>query len=99
MTESDDFAAQVADSALLDPRPTLEALSQLTGVAVGALIHHAVVTWCAEGSAALLAVGPRALQRMVDAVEGAEAAGTDEARQAAYAALRDQLRWLAAGSA
>ena len=61
------FAADVAMSARLDPMPTLEALSRLTGVAVEDIVHHALVRYASDGAAALLALGPESLDRLVRA--------------------------------
>lgn len=90
------FKREVAELTRGDPLTTLETLSANTGVPVGALARYALVKWTAEGSEALLALGPRTVQRMLAQVERAEAAGTDEARLAAYDVLAQMVRWLAA---
>jgi hypothetical protein len=90
------FKREVADYSRADPLPTLETLGDLTGVPVEALARYALVKWTAEGSEALLALGPRTVARMWSVVEAAEAAGTDEARLAAYDQLRQMLSWLRA---
>lgn len=90
------FKAAVAEWTLQDPLPTFHGLSRATGIPVGALVRYALVRWAAEGSEALLHLGPRTIERMWQAVEDAEAAGTDAARLAAYAQLRDMIAWLRA---
>jgi hypothetical protein len=91
------FKREVAASALLDPRPTLENLAAFVGLPVGAVARHALVRWVSAGSDALLEVGPTWVRRLAEPVERAEAAGTDAARLAAYEELRGLLGWLAAG--
>ena len=88
--------AEVAEYTRADPLPTLENLSAATGIPVGALVRYVLVKWTAEGSEALLALGPTTVERMWSHVEAAEQAGTDEARLAAYDALRQMLAWLRA---
>src|SRR3712207_8227041 len=50
------------------------------------------------GSGGLLELGPTMVRRLSRPVERAEAAGTDEARLAAYAELRALLSWLSVRS-
>ena len=90
------FKREVAELSKADPLSTLDTLSANTGIPVGALARYALVKWTAEGSEALLALGPRTVRRMLAQVEQAEAAGTDEARLAAYDVLAQMVRWLAA---
>jgi hypothetical protein len=90
------FKAEVAEYTRNDPLVTLHGLSERTGVPLGALARYALVKWTAEGSEALLAVGPRTVERMWTVVTEAEKAGTDAARLAAYDALRQILAWLRA---
>jgi hypothetical protein len=90
------FKAAVADYTRLDPAPTFEQLSRNTGVPVEALVRYALVRWTAEGSEALLALGPRTVERLAALLAEAEADGTDAARLRAYASLRDLISWLAA---
>ena len=87
---------EVAEYTRADPLPTLEHLSAATGIPVGALVRYVLVKWTAEGSEALLALGPTTVERMWSHVEEAEAEGTDEARLAAYDALRQMVSWLRA---
>lgn len=88
------FKQAVADATRLDPEPTFRMLAQNTGIPVGALTRYALVRWTSEGSEALLALGPRAVERLWALVEQAEAAGTDTARLEAWHTLRGQLAWL-----
>ena len=91
------FKADVAAVTRADPRPAFEGLSARTGVPVPALVRYALVRWGAEGSEALLALGPRTVARLGAAIDAAEAAGTDAARLEAYAVVRDLVAWLRAG--
>jgi hypothetical protein len=91
------FKREVTASALVDPLPTLENLADYVGLPVGAVARHALVKWTSAGSDALLEVGPAWVRHLAEPVARAEAAGTDEARLAAYEELRDLLGWLAAG--
>lgn len=90
------FKRAVSESSRSDPMPTFTQLAALTGVPVGALVRYALVRWAAEGSEALLALGPRTVERLWDVVADAEAAGTDAARLDAYERLRQMLSWLRA---
>jgi hypothetical protein len=90
------FKAEVAEYTRNDPLVTLRGLSEQTGIPVGALARYALVKWAAEGSDALLALGPRTVERMWAAVAEAEDAGTDGARLAAYDRLRQMVAWLRA---
>ena len=91
------FKRAVAASALVDPRPTLEHLAAYVGLPAGAVARHALVPWASAGSQALLEVGPTWVRRLAEPLARAEAAGTDEARRAAYEELRALIGWLAAG--
>ncbi len=91
------FKREVAAGALVDPLPTLQNLADYVGLPMGAVARHALVKWVSAGSDALLEVGPAWVGRLLEPVTRAEAAGTDEARLAAYGELRDLLGWLAAG--
>jgi hypothetical protein len=88
------FKAEVAEYTRSDPMPTFEQLSRNTGIPVGALVRYVLVRWAAEGSEAVLATGPRLIERMWGIVERAEATGTDAARLDAYDALRQIVSWL-----
>jgi hypothetical protein len=91
------FKREVAAGALVDPLPTLRNLAEYVGLPLGAVCRHALVKWTSAGSDALLEVGPAWVRRLSEPVARAEAAGTDEARLAAYEELRGLLGWLAAG--
>ena len=88
------FKEEVATYTRSDPLPTLEQLSRNTGIPVGALVRYVLVKWTAEGSEALLAMGPRMVERMWAAIAEAEAAGDDAARLSAYDTLRQMISWL-----
>lgn len=90
------FKRAVAEYTRADPLTTLRNLSASTGVPVGALARYALVRWTAEGSEALLSLGPRTVERMWDVVAAAEEAGTEQARLAAFGVLREMLSWLRA---
>lgn len=90
------FKREVAEYTRVDPLETLTALSAGTGIPVGALVRYVLVKWTAEGSEALLALGPRTVERLWGVVAEAEATGTDEARLAAYDVLRQMVSWLRA---
>jgi hypothetical protein len=81
----------------LDPLTTVRTLSAASGVPVDALVRYVLARWATGGSEALLELGPSGVDHLVRAVEAAEQAGTDEARLAAYATVRDVVRWLRAG--
>ncbi|MEZ4590321.1 MAG: DUF6027 family protein [Chloroflexota bacterium] len=91
------FKEEVALYSVADPLPTLENLSQDTGIPVPALIRYILVKYTASGSDAVLAMTPYALRQMQDHIDKAETANTDEARLAAYAALRQMISWLTIG--
>ncbi len=88
------FKAQVAEYSRNDPLPTLETLSRNLDIPVGALARYVLVRWAAEGSEALLATGPRLIERLWTVVTDAEADGSDEAKLQAFDTLRQMLSWL-----
>lgn len=92
------FKSDVANYTTTDPLPTLERLSAGTGIPVECLIRYVLVKWAASGSEALLAMQPIVFEQMRQQVDRAERAATDEARLRAYAALKDIVSWLVAGS-
>ncbi len=92
------FKAEVAQYSVMDPLPTMEVLSQSTGIPVPSLIRYVLVKYAASGADALLAMTPIVLRQMEQHVERAEAAGTDAARLEAYEALRKMIAWLRAGA-
>ena len=91
------FKREVAAGALVDPLPTLRNLAEYVGLPLGAVARHALGKWVSAGSDALLELGPSWVRRLSEPVARAEAAGTDEARLAAYEELQGLLGWLAAG--
>jgi hypothetical protein len=88
------FKQDVALYSKLEPLDTLRALSANVDIPVGALVRYVLGRWASAGSESLLAVGPSVVERMWTACESAEAAGTDDARMAAYEQLRQMLSWL-----
>lgn len=88
------FKAEVAAYSKADPMPTLENLSQLTGIPVDSLIRYVLVKWAASAAEALLAMEPIVLQQMRHTIHEAETEGTNEARLRAYEKLRQILAWL-----
>ena len=92
------FKAEVANYTIVDPLPTLENLSQATGIPTPCLIRYVLVKWAASGSEALLCLSPIVLMQMQSHVEKAEAANTDEARLEAYKALRQMIQWMQLGA-
>jgi hypothetical protein len=91
------FKADVAQYTLVDPLPTLEGLSQATGVPVPCLIRYVLVKYAASNADALLAMGPLVLHQMEQHIVAAEDAGTDQARLQAYESLRQMVAWLRTG--
>ena len=88
------FKSEVADYCRLDPLRTLQGMAANLGIPVGALARYVLARWATAGSGGLLELGPDMVRRLWSPVERAEAAGTDEARLAAYAELRALLSWL-----
>ena len=88
------FKAEVAEYTRADPWPTISQLSANTGIPPGALVRYVLVKWTAEGSEALLAMGPRLVERMWSVVQAADEQDTDEARIQALDTLRQMLSWL-----
>ncbi|HBY93150.1 MAG: DUF6027 family protein [Ardenticatenaceae bacterium] len=92
------FKAEVAIYSAIDPLPTLETLSRVTGVPLSAVMRYVLVKYAVSGAEALLAMTPIVLRQMEQHVERAEAAGTDAARLEAYEALRQIIAWLKVGA-
>ncbi len=88
------FRSLVAEYSRIDPLPTLEVLSRNKRIPLGALARFVLARYCTSGSDALLEMGPRVVRQMDGIVREAEAAGTDEARLKAYAALKAIVSWL-----
>jgi hypothetical protein len=90
------FKRDVAERTRTDPMQTLATLSGSTGIPVDALARYALVRWASEGSDALLALGPRTVERMWAVLAEAEEADSDAARLEAYDVLRQMVSWLRA---
>ena len=88
------FKTDVALYALVDPLVTLRNLSSHLDVPVGALCHYILAKWATAGSGGLLELGPSMTRRLADVSDQAELDGTDRARLAAYAQLREMIGWL-----
>jgi hypothetical protein len=88
------FKSDVVLYANSNPLETLDNLGGAIGVPVGGLVHYVLARWASAGSAALLEVGPSMINRMWEQVATADAADTDDARLAAYDALKQMLSWL-----
>ena len=88
------FKREVALYSKLDPLATIERLGGNIGVPVGALARYVLAKFATSGSGALLELGPQAITKLASFVDEAEAAGTDEARLAAYDGLRQFISWL-----
>jgi hypothetical protein len=88
------FKREVALYAKLDPLATIERLGANIDVPVGAIARYVLAKFATSGSGALLELGPQAITKLASFVDEAEAAGTDEARLAAYDGLRQFISWL-----
>src|SRR5688572_14330727 len=88
------FKAEVALYAPADPLTTLRGLSDSTGVPVGALARYVLAKYATSGSGGLLELGPVMVHRLWEPIERAETAGTPEAREEAYEALKAMVSWL-----
>ena len=91
------FKTDVALYTRLDPLATLCVMSERLGIPVGALCRYVLARWATGGADAALELGPSTVDRMWHACLTADEAGTDAAKLAAYAQLRDMLSWLRAG--
>ena len=91
------FKEDVAHYTVADPLPTIEGLSQNTGIPVPALIRYVLVKYAASNADALLAMGPLVINQMEEHIATAEADGSDQARLKAYDALREIVSWLVVG--
>jgi hypothetical protein len=87
----------VAAYANLDPLTTLRALSDRSGLPLGALVHYVLARWASGGNEATLELGVSGVDHLARLVADAEEAGTDEARLAAYEGVRAVVGWLRAG--
>jgi hypothetical protein len=88
------FKTDVALYGKLDPLATLSRLSRNLDIPLGALARYVLAKFATAGSGAALELGPTATARLAQFVDEAEAAGTDEARLAAYDGLRQYISWL-----
>jgi len=88
------FRRMVAEYSRIDPLPTLEVLSRNKQIPLGALARFILARYGTSGSDALLEIGPRVVRQMGEIVREAEAAGSDDARRRAYAALKAIIAWL-----
>lgn len=88
------FKAEVALYARSDPLVTIRNLAGNLGIPEGALVRYVLARWASGGSGGLLELGPSMVHRLGAVVEGAEQAGSDEARLAAYEQLRQMISWL-----
>ena len=88
------FKADVALYAHVDPLVTVRNLAGALGIPVGGLCHYVLAKWATEGSRSLLELGPTMVRRLAAICDDAEAAGTDDARLAAYEQLRGLASWL-----
>ena len=88
------FKRDVALYAHADPLSTLRTLSDAIDVPLGGLCHYVLTKWATAGSGGLLELGPTMTRRLAAVCDDAEAAGTDEARLAAYTQLREMIGWL-----
>lgn len=91
------FKTDVALYTRLDPLSTIAVMSERLDVPVGALCRYVLARWATGGADAALELGPSTVDRMWQACVAAEEAGSDVARLAAYAQLKQMLSWLRAG--
>lgn len=91
------FKADVAIYSKQDPLPTLRNLSSATGVPLSSIVRYVLVKYASSGADALLEMSPIVVRQMDAQVQMAEAAGTVEAKVAAYEALRQMVEWLKLG--
>jgi len=88
------FKSDVALYANVDPLRTIRNLAGNVGVPTGAVCRYVLARWATEGSGGLLELGPHMVERLWSVFADAERAGTDDARLAAYAQLRQMVAWL-----
>ena len=88
------FKADVALYAHVDPMRTIVSLAAAMGLPEGAIVRYVLAKWASAGSGGLLELGPSMVHRLWEPIEEAEAAGTDDARLAAYEQVRQMLSWL-----
>lgn len=88
------FQTDVECYTAVDPMPTLQNLSTLTGVPVEKIVKYVLVKYAASASDALLAMDPIVFRQMRELVTRAEDKGTDTARLEAYHSLKSIIAWL-----
>jgi len=88
------FVAEVREFGRLDPLRTIRTLAARLQLPVGSLVRYVLVRWATEGSAGLLEIGPRMVNRLWEPILAAEEADTDASRLEAYQQLRIMLSWL-----
>ena len=91
------FKSEVAHYTVADPLPTIEGLSQNTGIPVPCLVRYILVKYASSNADALLAMGPLVLQQMEGLIATAEDENSDAARLAAYDGLKQIVSWLRTG--
>jgi hypothetical protein len=74
------FKSEVANYTTTDPMPTIERLSEGTGIPVGSLVRYVLVKWAASGSEAMLVMGSIVFVHMRKRVALCEEDGTDARR-------------------
>ena len=88
------FKSEIALYAHVDPLTTIENLAANVNVPVGAIVRYVLARWATGGSGGILELGPSMINRLAAVCEEAEAAGTNEARLAAYDQLLQMIAWL-----
>ena len=88
------YKAEVALYAPEDPMPTLRALSDATGVPVGAIARYVLTRYATSGSGGILEIGPSMIEQLWRPVAAAEELDTEAARLEAYHTLRQMISWL-----
>jgi len=88
------FKADIATYAHVDPLSTITNLANAIDLPVGAVVHYVLAKWASEGSSGLLELGPRMARRLQQPVTAAEEIDTDVARLEAYHELRQLIEWL-----
>ena len=86
--------ADIALYAHVDPLRTVRGLSESINVPIGAIVHYVLARWASEGASGLLELGPTMSRRLEAVCVEAEAAGSPEARLAAFGQLRQMISWL-----
>src|SRR5579875_2739605 len=58
------FKADIALHSGLDPMTTIRGLAEAVGLPVGAIVHYVLARYASSGSAALLELGPKMVDRL-----------------------------------